>query len=120
MMDYIEQLKQRPISYRKRFTLGVSTGVTMAVFVVWASVIIPSERSVIIADSTPKAKVENNVETPINVIANGVADAYEAMKVGLQKLSGDSNDLQTEYNRMKGQVQGGEIQVIPYGGNRAE
>lgn len=115
MYDYIEKLKSRPESHRRRFAFGVSGTITAIVFIIWASVIFPQTNRAIIAKSNPQMQAKQNEETPIGTLSNGVAQVYQAMKESFGNTKGESINIQNEYERMKNQVEQGEIEIVPNG-----
>jgi len=113
MYSYIEELRKKPDHHKRRIALGVSTLVTGLIFVAWLSVLLPQ--------GTNKTLVENSNEpkgeTPLSTLKNGVAQVYEAFK-GIGNDGGDSLNLEEEYNRMKSQVESGEIELVPEDGQQ--
>ena len=96
MYDYIEKLKNRPESHRRRVAFGVSGTITAIVFIIWASVIFPQTNRAIIAKSNPQSEASQKEETPIKTLSSGVAQVYNAMKASFGSYEGDSIDLQSE------------------------
>jgi hypothetical protein len=119
MYEFIEKLKKKPESYRRRFALGVSGGITAMLFVVWASVIFPTTNRAILATNSDSEE-EQKEQTPITTLSSGVAQAYAALKASLSKVSTDSVNVQEEYNKMKGQVENGEFDILPQGNNNPQ
>lgn len=113
MEDLIERLKKYPDHQKRHIAFALSGGITVIVFVLWASVIFPHGTREIVAENNAQ-KVER-VETPISTLKNGVAQAFEAVR-GLwfdSKTSVEDLNLETEYEKIKKQVENGDIKFIP-------
>jgi cytoskeletal protein RodZ len=108
MENYLNRLRNKPDHHKRRIALGLSVFFTGLIFVVWLSVLLPQNASRVVAQSGTETKGE----TPIKALSNGVAQAYDAMKntINTQKKS---LDLQAEYEKMKNQVETGQIKIAP-------
>jgi len=78
---------------------------------VWLSVILPRGASEIVARNEVKTQIKG--DTPVVTLKRGVAQAFEAMQGIFKGATEKSINLQSEYDRMKNQVQSGEIKMIP-------
>jgi len=108
---YLDHIKSRPSHHRRNYALGFSAVITAAIFLVWLSVIVPKNVSTVIAESEATQRI--NSETPITTLQRGVSQAFEGMSGLLKGVTEKSVDLQGEYDKMKTQVQTGQIQVVP-------
>ena len=111
MDSHLEQLRKRPDHHKRRIAFGISAFITSLIFVVWLSVLLPKNASEIVAKEKPSNEV-----TPFDSLKTGVAQVYEASK-GLFSDTKKSIDLEVEYNRIKGQVESGQIQIVPENAN---
>jgi hypothetical protein len=110
MKTYIEQLRGRPDHHKRRIAFGLATFFTGLIFVVWLSVLLPQGSAVTVAKNESLKKV--TAESPFSTFKNGVAQSYEALKESISDTK-KSVDLEAEYNRMKGQVESGQIKITP-------
>lgn len=112
MYDLIERLKQKPEHHRRRVAFGVSGGITAIIFILWASIIFPHDTKQI---ALQKQEVKPTTETPIATLRNGVAQVYEAFQALMQSTEDTKEkvDFETEYKKIKDQVEKGEIDVMP-------
>lgn len=115
MRKIIERLKERPEHHRRRVTFATSAGFTALVFVVWASVILPSG----IKSTVAKSETKRDAESPIGTLRTSVASVYEATKDLFNQVDEQSRavDLEARYEEIKMQVESGEIQLVPSGTN---
>ncbi len=110
MNDFISRLKEKPEHHRRHYAFGMAAFFTAFIFVVWASVILPGDmRSVNVAQEATKPKGE----TPISTLRSGVASVYEATKSLFESGDISNVDLETEYERVKNQVENGELDITP-------
>ncbi len=109
MYKYIEELRSKPDHHKRRIALGISTIVTGLIFVGWLSVLLPQGANNTLAQNQNEPKGE----TPLTTLKNSVAQVFEAMR----GIGDDANslNLEEEYNRMKEQVESGEIELVPEG-----
>lgn len=112
MYDLIERLKQKPEHHRRRVAFGVSGGITAIIFILWASVILPNDTRQV---ALQKQESKPSGETPIATLRNGVAQVYEAFQALMQSTEDakESLDFESEYKKIKEQVEKGEIDVVP-------
>ena len=109
---YLDHIKSRPDHHRRNYALGFSAVITAAIFLVWLSVMLPNSATQIIAEKSSEQPVVEG-ETPVVTLKRGVGQAFDAI-TGLFKSATDKSvNLQTEYDKMKNQVQSGEIKVVP-------
>jgi len=114
MDDLITHLQTKPEHHRRRIALGVSTGITAIIFVLWVSVMTPRSSQVVAKSSvTPAAQSQG--ETPLATLKTSAAQAFQGIKEILGNgADGVTNvDLNSEYNRIKGQVENGDIKLTP-------
>lgn len=108
MRRYIEELKKRPDHHRQRVALGVSGGITAIIFVLWVSVTVPNT-----AQTFAREEKQEKKDTPISVLSQGAAQVYQAVKQNISDVSQNTVDLQSEYEKMKQEVESGQIKLIP-------
>lgn len=110
MNDLISRLKEKPEHHRRHYTFGAAAFFTAFIFIIWASVILPGDmRSASVQQQALKPKGE----TPVSTLRSGVASVYEATK-SLFKSGDVSNvDFEAEYERVKNQVESGELDITP-------
>lgn len=108
---YLEQLKKRSDKHKERFALSVSGGITAIIFVLWASVIVPQN----IGTLAQETKETEQKDTPVSVLSSGVAQVYNAVLEVWDKGKGDVKtiDIQSEYLKMKQEVEEGTIVIPP-------
>ncbi len=111
MFDLIEHLRGKPEKYRKRFSLAVAFFATAVIFAVWASVLFPAGQSRIVARAQPEREVQK-ADSPIATIRKSTAQAFSAIK-GILSDSEKSIDFQSEYERIRDQVDSGQIKLGP-------
>ena len=110
MESYLDRLRNRPDHHKERIAFGLATFFTALVFVVWLSVLFPNGSNDIVAKEKPVEKGE----TPFTALKNGVAQVYEASKDLFGTSSGGkTQSLEEQYNKIKGQVESGQIKVVP-------
>lgn len=67
MLDYIEQLRKKPVAYRKRFLLVFTTTITGIIFMIWATTfdfnLSPSSSPVVEDGLGPISEIETNVSS---------------------------------------------------------
>ena len=109
LMRKIDSLREKSESHRKRFAFGISFFVTLLIFVSWVSVIFPNNSGRIMAKNNDNQE-KNNIETPVTIMKESLAQVFSAIK-GM----GDDTpiDLNQEYEKIKGQVENGDLQIIP-------
>lgn len=108
---YLNHIKSRPEHHRRRYALGISALITAAIAIVWLSIIVPHGTSQIVTQKEATTKPQG--DTPIVTLQRGVAQAFEAMQGIFKGATDKSLNLQDEYNKMKNQVQSGEIKMVP-------
>lgn len=108
---YLNHIKSRPEHHRRRYAIGISALITAAISIVWLSVILPQSSSQIIAKNEAVAKPVG--DTPVVTLKRGVAQAFESIQGIFKGVSDKSVNLQSEYDKMKNQVQSGEIKIVP-------
>lgn len=92
MLDYIEQLKKKPLSYRKKVLVIVTTTVTGIIFLVWAS-------TFNFSFNTSTAEIENQL-SPINEIATNASSFFTTVKkLGSQLFGGETSTSSTLQNK---------------------
>ena len=116
MREIIQRLHERPERHRRRITFAVSAGFTALVFVVWASVILPSG----IRGTVAKSQSRSEAETPLATLKTSVASVYEATKGLFDEVNeqGQAIDFEAKYQDIKTQVESGEIQLVPEGSSQ--
>lgn len=97
-------MRAKPDHHKRRIALGVSLALTSIIFVVWLSVVSQEGQPQVIT-SKPKE------DTPITTLKKGAASVYGAFREALS--SSKSINLQSEYEKMKQQVESGEIKLVP-------
>lgn len=111
MFDFIEHLRTKPEKYRKRFSLAVAFFATAVIFSVWVSVLFPAGQSRIVASAQPRQESQN-ADSPVDVIRKSTAQAFSAIK-GILSDSEKLVDFQAEYERVRDQVDSGQIKLGP-------
>lgn len=110
--EYMETLKHRPDHHKRRFAVAASGVITASIFLAWLSVILPSNSSRIVANTTQVQKVESSTTvSPLENLRRGTAQAYEAMRSAFVKTS--EVNLQENYTKMRTQVETGQIKLTP-------
>lgn len=109
MDSYIERLRNKPDHHKRRIAMGLATFFTSLIFVVWLSVLLPQGSQTNVATNTGK---KANADTPFSTLKSGVAQVYQAVKTSFSDTQKSIN-LEEEYNRMKNQVQTGQIKLTP-------
>ena len=105
MYQYIQNLRHKSDHHKRRFALAASGAITAMIFMAWVSVLLPQTTNQRVAEATPR---ERDGETPFESLRSGVAQAY----AGIQALfteTAENVDLEEEYNKMKSQVESGEM-----------
>lgn len=102
MLEYINSLKEKPESYKKKIRLVFSAGVTGAIFFVW----ITARFAGIGGGEIAKANV-----TPVESISNNVSDmtasagtAWDGVK---EKFSSAWQDVESKYSDLKAMFSAG-------------
>jgi hypothetical protein len=116
MYQYIEQLRNKPDHHKRRVALLASGAITGLIFFAWLSVILPSNTSQIVADSSQSQGVsEADNNTPIETLKRSTAQVFDAIKVLFQKTatSASNVNLEDNYTKMKTQVETGQIKLVP-------
>jgi len=80
MLDYLEQLRKKPLTYRKRVLLFTTTIITAVIFVIWFSTF----DSNINVSETDSAALEKQLR-PIDEIKTNVVSFIDSVK----KMSAD-------------------------------
>lgn len=114
MYQYIAELRKKPDHHKKRVALITAFAVTAVMFVGWASVLLPSSTSTIIADSQASQAADTSSvgSTPFETIKDSAAAVILSIKSLFEKKA-DNFNFQDEYTKMKDQVQSGDIQLAP-------
>jgi hypothetical protein len=109
MNNFIERLKERPEHHRRRYTFALSAFFSAFIFIIWASVILPSDVKHVAIEKTSKPEAE----TPVSVLKSSVASVYDAAKSLFSDTETKKIDFETEYEKMKSQVESGQVKIIP-------
>lgn len=109
MNNFIERLKERPVHHRRHYTFALSAFVSVFIFIIWVSVILPGDVKHVAVEKTSKPKAE----TPVAVLKSSVASVYDAAKSLFSDTEVKKIDFETEYEKMKSQVESGEVKIIP-------
>lgn len=113
MYQYIEQLRKKPAHHKRRVALGASGVITTSIFLAWLSVVLPSNVTQIASESQSAQAIQSSQDvTPIETLKKSSAQVYEAAK-SLLNVSVPNIDLKSDYDKMKTQVQTGQIKVTP-------
>lgn len=75
MRKYIEHLKTKPESHKKKVAFGISAGVTLMIGMVWMTSFSYFNGGA----SNVEVATRNSQNSPINVIRKGVANAYQSI-----------------------------------------
>lgn len=108
---YLNHIKSRPEHHRRRYALGISALITAGIAIVWLSIILPHGVSEVVAQKETNTSTQG--DTPMVTLQRGVAQAFEAMQGIFKGATDKSLNLQSEYDKMKNQVQSGEIKMVP-------
>ena len=113
MRKIIPRLHERPEHHRRRVTFALSAGLTALIFVVWASVILPSG----IRSTVAKSEARKEAESPLGTLKTSVASVYEATKGLFSDVNdqGKALNFEEQYQNIKTQVESGEIKLVPEG-----
>lgn len=103
MITKLERMRSRPDHHKRGIALGVSAFLTAVIFSVWLSVNFRTNTSQIIVEK-PKE------DSPITNLKKSLASVYYAIK-GLGKEN--NINFQDEYDRIKNQVETGQLRVVP-------
>lgn len=109
MNNFIERLKERPEHHRRRYTFALSAFFSAFIFIIWVSVILPSDVKHVAMEKTTTPKAE----TPAAVLKSSVASVYDAAKSLFSNTEKKKIDLETEYEKIKSQVESGQVKIIP-------
>lgn len=114
MDEFISKLQKKPEHHRRHITFATSAGITALVFMLWVTVVAPrSIQNEVVAEAPTKSRTD--VESPIGTIKQSTAAVYD----GIKKIFIKSNDsisninIDTEYGKVKTQVQNGDIKLMP-------
>ncbi|MES2087485.1 MAG: hypothetical protein V4467_00675 [Patescibacteria group bacterium] len=84
MFDYIEQLRKKPLAYRKRFLLIVTTSITGLIFLIWVS-------TFNFSFDQPVQSLEEEQSGPISEIASNISSFFTVIKkLGSEMFAGDA------------------------------
>ena len=89
--------------------MGLSLSLTAVIFMIWVSVQ-TSGSGVVVAKEEPR----DRGESPIAVLRSSVAQAYESFR-GFLSETEEAINLQVEYEKIRDQVEKGEIKITPEG-----
>lgn len=95
MFNLIEKVSKKPEHKRRIYAVSISLGITLVIFVVWLSVILPpSVREEIAStdDSTRKA------ESPIGAFGRNTAQAFGALKEQINTIKESMKITPSVYN----------------------
>lgn len=109
MFELIEKLRTKPEKYRRRVAFGASAFITAILFSVWTSVLYPGNQGQILAQQEENPKGDS----PIAVIRKSTAQAFDAFKGIWGESERTIIDFQSEYERMRDQVESGQIKIVP-------
>ena len=84
VLDYIENLRQKPESHRRRMQFLISTGVALVVLIVWGITFTTTGTK---QDVT--AQNGDTILSPLGVLRNELKATVEEVKAGLIILKGD-------------------------------
>ncbi len=108
MYQYISGLRKKPDHHKRRFALLASGAVTGMIFIAWLSVLLPQNANQIIAEDR---RASDGV-TPISSLKKSVAQVVTATRELFTETT-STLDFESEYNKMKAQVESGEIKFVP-------
>jgi cytoskeletal protein RodZ len=108
MYQYISELRKKPDHHKRRFALLASGAITGMIFIAWLSVLLPQNANQIIAEERSSS---SNV-TPISSLKSSVAQVVTAARELFTETT-STLDFESEYNKMKAQVESGEIKFVP-------
>lgn len=74
MLEYLEQLRKKPLSYRKRFLALTTTGITAVIVILWISTF-----GVGFGESVSPKLTEDNLK-PIEELKTGMSSFFAAVK----------------------------------------
>ncbi len=112
MNNFIEHLKGKPEHHRRKYAFGLSAGLTAFIFMIWVSVIVPSDVKLAQqSESFEEKKLET--QTPLKTFQSGMATVYEGVKNIFSGESSRDIDFEKEYERIKSEVEQGNIEALP-------
>jgi len=113
MRHIVQRLKEKPEHHRRRVTFAVSGAITALIFIVWVTVIFPSGLASggVQARETPL----RDAESPLETLRSGVASVFKATESLFSDLEkqGQNFNLEAEYEKIREQVESGEIKITP-------
>ena len=74
MLDYLEQLRNKPLSYRKRVVVFVATAATAVIVIVWLSTI-----NFDASDAVDPKKLSEDLK-PFEEVKENIGSFYDAVK----------------------------------------
>jgi hypothetical protein len=92
MFKYIEQLRQKPEGYRKRFAFFTTSVLTLAIFGVWITTL-PSSIDRI---EQRAAKADTNTVSPVNAARQNLGTAIEGIKGQFDEAKEEINEAVLE------------------------
>lgn len=113
VFNTIDKLREKPEHHRRRVAMGISGLITLFIFSVWVSVHLPQSGTAQVAavQEAPSARdTRDNTEGPLDTLRAGVASIYEAIR---NFGEGDDKSFTDEYEKIKKELEEGEIEFIP-------
>lgn len=105
MFDLIEKISKKPEHKRRIFAVSFSLGITLIIFAVWLSVILPtSVREEMATESSTESSAESNsswtdnIVTPLGAFGRNTAQAFEALKGQLGSIKDSMKIYPTVYD----------------------
>jgi len=107
MYQYISELRKKPDHHKRRFALAAAGAITGMIFIAWVSVLLPQNTKRVIAEDSSSGGI-----TPISSLKNSAAQVVTATRELFSNTTANL-DFESEYNKMKAQVESGEIRFVP-------
>lgn len=85
MFDFLEKLHKKPENKRRIFATSVSLGVTLVIFLVWLSVILPTSVHKEVT-SGENSGWSRGIKTPFEAVKKNTAQAFSALKGQLDSI----------------------------------
>ncbi len=103
-LNTIEHTRSKSENARHAIALGISGGVTLVLFLIWAFVLLPFKFEQIVENSSPK--IQNN--SPFASLKAQIGSAYESFLSSVDSKTDsmqENLDWQNQYERIKSEAQ---------------
>jgi len=85
VLDFIERLREKSVSERKQWALGIAFGITLFIGLIWATVLMSR---LTVTPALPAADNQTTVatDTPFNTLGSGFREAWTSFKESLSSV----------------------------------